>query len=250
MNWIMDMNRCTSEPAPQAAGQCDFEALAEAAERTQELQMRLHGGEFDEYRIALCLVAAACKAFAAASTAPQAVQARHPTLEECEKAGRGPDNWVGKPYSSGNLPDTPEERARFEAYMRGHCWYVGEYDEELRIYEVGVRQLYGVWRDRGSLPTIHGARTLASASDAAKQPDSEKQPDSDSVYLTQAVPSGDLQTALPDDERKLLEQIEDALDECGDYLESWKDLSGGTAYRKAESALAALRVRLGKESWK
>lgn len=80
---------------------------------------------------------------------------RHPTIEECEAAGRGPINYPGKSFESGGLPDTPEERARFEAYLRGHCWAVGEYDEYLRCYDtVGVRMLYGVWKDRGALPTV------------------------------------------------------------------------------------------------
>jgi hypothetical protein len=82
---------------------------------------------------------------------------RHPTLEECHEAGVGPRNVPGVPYRSGGLPDTPEERARFEAYMRGHCWPIGDgYDEAQRIYPMGVRQLYGIWRDRGSLPTAFG----------------------------------------------------------------------------------------------
>lgn len=80
--------------------------------------------------------------------------ARHPTLAECEAAGRGPIQEAGK-YREGGLPNTPEERERFEAYMRGHCWSVGGYDAEKDCYDtVGVRMLYGVWRDRGSLPTV------------------------------------------------------------------------------------------------
>lgn len=75
-----------------------------------------------------------------------------PTLAECEAAGRGPYNVPGKLYSEGGLPNTPEERARFEAYMRGHCWSVGNYDETLRAYDtIHVRGLYGVWRDRGAI---------------------------------------------------------------------------------------------------
>ena len=75
----------------------------------------------------------------------------HPTLAECEAAGRGP----GLGNGEGGLPDTPEERARFEAYMRGHCWDFGRYDEGKRCYEtVLVRMLYGVWRDRGALPIV------------------------------------------------------------------------------------------------
>lgn len=83
---------------------------------------------------------------------------RHPTIAECEAAGRGPDNYPGKPYEVGGLPDTSEERARFEAYMRGHCWSHGLYDNETRSYDtVQVRMLYGVWRDRGALPTINAS---------------------------------------------------------------------------------------------
>lgn len=75
-----------------------------------------------------------------------------PTLEECEAAGRGPRNGPGTPFDSGGLPDTPEERARFEAYMRGHCWGHGMYNEESGCYDgMFTRQLYGIWRDRGSL---------------------------------------------------------------------------------------------------
>lgn len=81
--------------------------------------------------------------------------ARHPTPAECEAAGRGPYNYPGKPYSSGGLPDTPQERERFEAYMRGHCWKVSAYDEKTGAYEdVSTRCFYGIWRDRGALPTV------------------------------------------------------------------------------------------------
>lgn len=81
--------------------------------------------------------------------------ARHPTLQECEAAGRGPSNYPGKPYESGGLPDTPEERARFEAYMKGHCWKVSAYNEQERSYgDVSTRCFYGLWRDRGALPTV------------------------------------------------------------------------------------------------
>ncbi len=80
---------------------------------------------------------------------------RHPTIEECEAAGRGQSNYPGKPFESGGLQDAPEERARFAAYMRGHCWDIGIYDEKLRAYDtVFVRCLYGVWKDRGALPTV------------------------------------------------------------------------------------------------
>lgn len=80
---------------------------------------------------------------------------RHPTLAECEAAGRGPYNCPGLPYQVGGLADTAEERKRFEAYMRGHCWDVGKYDEDAHCYDsVFVRCCYGVWRDRGALPTV------------------------------------------------------------------------------------------------
>lgn len=80
---------------------------------------------------------------------------RHPTLGECRAAGRGPENFPGKPFEVGGLPDTPEERARFEAYMGGHCWEVGKYHAAKRAYDTNfVRCCYGVWRDRGSLPTV------------------------------------------------------------------------------------------------
>ena len=80
---------------------------------------------------------------------------RHPTPAECETAGRGPYNCPGLPYQVGGLPDTAEERERFEAYMRGHCWDVGKYDEAAHCYDsMFVRCCYGVWRDRGALPTV------------------------------------------------------------------------------------------------
>lgn len=80
---------------------------------------------------------------------------RHPTIEECKKAGMGREFIPGEGYSEGGLPNTEDERNRFEAYMRGHCWDVGNYDNERHCYDtVLVRMLYGVWRDRGSLPTI------------------------------------------------------------------------------------------------
>ena len=55
-------------------------------------------------------------------------------------------------YVEGGLSNTLEERTRFEAYMRGHCWKVGEYNAETQCYDtVLIRMLYGVWRDRGAL---------------------------------------------------------------------------------------------------
>ena len=80
---------------------------------------------------------------------------RHPTLAECEAAGRGPENYPGKPFEVGGLPVTKEERARFEAYMRGHAWDVGHYVSADECYDTTfVRCLFGVWRDRGALPTV------------------------------------------------------------------------------------------------
>lgn len=96
---------------------------------------------------------AVCAALASPSiSAPDAQPVAHPTLEQCEAAGRGPENCPGAPYNSGGLPDTPEERSRFEAYLRGHCWEAGRYDPVARGYDTAhVRCLYGVWRDRGAL---------------------------------------------------------------------------------------------------
>jgi hypothetical protein len=93
------------------------------------------------------------------------------TVDECYAAGRGPDNYPGKPFSSGGLPDTPEERERFEAYMRGHCWAVGEYDAKLGIYEeMTARCLYGLWRDRGAMPTIWTPQQPADVDNASSHP--------------------------------------------------------------------------------
>lgn len=81
-----------------------------------------------------------------------------PSLEACEAAGRGPEQHrlPGAAYSEGGFSDTPEERARFEAYMRGHCWGHGPYDAEKGCYsDVLTRMLYGVWRDRGGLCAGH-----------------------------------------------------------------------------------------------
>ena len=82
------------------------------------------------------------------------VRPRHPTVEECEAVGRGPRTTDDGAYEEGWIPNTPEERSRFEAYMRGHCWNIGNYDDEKRCFDtVSVRMLYGIWRDRGALPT-------------------------------------------------------------------------------------------------
>jgi len=79
---------------------------------------------------------------------------RHPTLSECYEAGKGPQRVPNMECPEGGLPNTPEERARFEAYMRGHCWDAGCFDEATMGYDTTiVRMLYGVWRDRGALPT-------------------------------------------------------------------------------------------------
>lgn len=81
----------------------------------------------------------------------QALAPTQPTIEQCFAAGKGPEQSPGT-FREGGLPNTPDERARFEAYMRGHCWHFGKYDEAKRGYdETVVRMLYGVWRDRGSL---------------------------------------------------------------------------------------------------
>lgn len=95
-----------------------------------------------------------------------------PTIDECFAAGKGPEQSVT--YSEGGLSNTPEERARFEAYMRGHCWEIGNYDESLNAYDtVLVRMLYGVWRDRGALCESKrkslDAQTLAWRCNACRQ---------------------------------------------------------------------------------
>jgi hypothetical protein len=80
---------------------------------------------------------------------------RHPTLDECHAAGAGPRNTPGLIYNEGGVPNTPEERARFEAYLRGHAWATGSFDPGTNSYDTTfVRCLYGIWRDRGSLPTV------------------------------------------------------------------------------------------------
>lgn len=96
-----------------------------------------------------------CLMLAAENLDRHAKYQRHPTLTECEAAGRGPDNYPGKPFEVGGLSATKEERARFEAYMRGHCWDVGHYVDADECYDTTfVRCLFGVWRDRGALPTV------------------------------------------------------------------------------------------------
>jgi len=97
-----------------------------------------------------------------------------PTIDECFAAGKGPPV-VGSKFREGFVPDTPDERARFEAYMKGHCWDVGTYDADKGCYDtVGVRQLYGVWRDRGylcrgaPLPSTHTVIPKAWLAEAVK----------------------------------------------------------------------------------
>lgn len=93
----------------------------------------------------------------AACPLDRSVMPRHPTIDECYAAGKGPEWRPNMAHPEGGLPNTQEERARFEAYMRGHCWDFGKFDEETRSYDtVMVRMLYGVWRDRGALPTVAG----------------------------------------------------------------------------------------------
>lgn len=49
-------------------------------------------------------------------------------------------------------PHNEQERLRFEAYMRGHCWKVGEWNAEKCCYEdMTCRMLFAVWRDRASM---------------------------------------------------------------------------------------------------
>lgn len=64
------------------------------------------------------------------------------TIENCTRAGVG----------DYQLPDTPEERVLFEAYMKGHSWAIGEYNIETKSYsDTLTRMLYGVWRDAAGL---------------------------------------------------------------------------------------------------
>lgn len=112
---------------------------------------------------------------------------REPTLEECFAAGKGPGQ--ADTFREGGLSNTPEERARFESYMRGHCWGTGRYDDTQQCYDTTfVRMLYGVWRDRGLLAAApspaavaqsdrpqHGGRpmTLHEIADTESQPSAQ-----------------------------------------------------------------------------
>src|SRR5699024_6946460 len=115
---------------------------ANAAEMTQEIRGFTQGGqEFGDWKVTV-------KRLPEGANLDQ--PSRHPTLDECKAAGQGPGFPHNENCSEGGLPNTSEERERFEAYMRGHCWEVGRYVESMRCYDtVGVRMLYGVWRDRG-----------------------------------------------------------------------------------------------------
>jgi hypothetical protein len=49
-------------------------------------------------------------------------------------------------------PHSEPERALFEAYMRGHCWGVGEWNAEKGHYgDIWSRTHFAVWRDRAAL---------------------------------------------------------------------------------------------------
>jgi hypothetical protein len=74
------------------------ELLAAATKRVQELQMKLHGGEFDEYRLDLCLVASACAALLA--TAPQSSP-----WQPIETAPKTPDGEAAVAVILGFAPD-------------------------------------------------------------------------------------------------------------------------------------------------
>ena len=80
---------------------------------------------------------------------------RHPTLIECDAAGRGPGYIDVVGFQEGGLPDTLAERKRFKAYVRAKGWDVGRYDAAISRFDSSfVRSLYCIWRDRGSLPTV------------------------------------------------------------------------------------------------
>lgn len=49
-------------------------------------------------------------------------------------------------------PHNEQERLRFEAYMRGHCWAVGDWNAEKCCYEdIQTRVFFALWRDRAAL---------------------------------------------------------------------------------------------------
>jgi hypothetical protein len=64
----------------------------------------------------------------------------YPTVEDAHVMGKH-----GAPHSE-------RERELFEAYMRGHCWAVGEWNAEKCCYDdQSTRVLWAMWRDRAAL---------------------------------------------------------------------------------------------------
>lgn len=63
-----------------------------------------------------------------------------PTVEDANRMGR-----LGSPRND-------RERKLFEAYMSGHCWKCGTWNEKLGCYDdMSTRVMYAVWRDRAAL---------------------------------------------------------------------------------------------------
>jgi RimJ/RimL family protein N-acetyltransferase len=49
-------------------------------------------------------------------------------------------------------PHSEAERQLFEAYMKGHCWKVGDWIPDKQTYaDMSTRVLFAVWRDRAAL---------------------------------------------------------------------------------------------------
>ena len=137
---LRELYRKHDKPIPIMYEDC----LVAAERENAELRKAIGEWQLDGWTTKLRLENAELRA------ALEAERGQHPTLEECFAAGKGPQTY--DEFKEGGKPDTPEERARFEAYMRGHCWSIGTYDESIRSYDTTlVRMLYGVWRDRGSL---------------------------------------------------------------------------------------------------
>ena len=52
-------------------------------------------------------------------------------------------------------PHSETERLLFEAYLHGHNWRVGTWDEKVKGYtDMDTRRLFAMWRDRAFLSTL------------------------------------------------------------------------------------------------
>lgn len=54
-------------------------------------------------------------------------------------------------FGAKGSPHSEEERLLFEAYMKAHCWRVGEWDDKGFYSELLTRMLFGVWRDHAAM---------------------------------------------------------------------------------------------------